>query len=261
MEPVDSGVYIGHRAWECRFEYDEAGRLILRSTLNYDAWRSGEMVATCRHCVEEPPNPSCSCGIYALKDPSKLRMKLKGREGGWVYMGWRESAIMLVFGTVMLWGDRLIDADDGYRAQRARIESLVVPPQDLVPSHLNPGKSWVPIQIDIKKLSEDLYKSYRVPVFEDIKMVYYWEMPEPATTLSSSGGRKPGMPQLDGNTGMVYKSKSAAGKAVAIEYELDSYDHFVWYSIIRLDPTRFRDATRADVDAYNKAHPLSPLRF
>jgi len=261
MDSMDSGVYIGHRAWQCRFECDKTGRSILRSTVNHNAWRSSEMIATCDRCVEEPPNPSCSCGIYALKDPSKLRSKLRGREGGWVYVSWGDKVNMLVFGTVMLWGEILIEAEDGYRAQHAKMESLIIPPQDLVPSHINLGKSWMPIHIDVKKLSEDLRKSYNVPVFEDTKMIYYWGMPEPALSVSLSGGRKAGMPQFDTDTGIIYKSKSAAGKAVADSYGLDPYDHFVWYAIVGLDPSRFRDATKADVDAYNKAHPLSPLRF
>ena len=49
-------------------------------------------------------------------------------------------------------------------------------------------------------------------------------------------------PQLDTKTGKVYKSKTAAGIAVAHEYNLP-VNNFVWYSILKLDKGRFVDAT------------------
>lgn len=259
---IGQGVYVGHRAWEYRFEHTKQEHLILRSTGQSNVWRSIEMVADCDNCVEEPPNPDCACGIYALKDPSKLRLKLRGRDGGWIYPRWSGAQVaMLVFGTVVLWGSRIIEAEDGFRAQHARMESLVVPTQGIVPSHvIKDDKTWIPIQLDIEKLASELHASYGVPVYKDTELVYYWAMPEPAyTTRPDLGGRKAGVPQLDITTGKVYKSKSAAGKAVAGEYGLDPYDHYVWYAIIRRDPGRFREATKADVDAWNKAHPYSVI--
>ncbi len=49
-------------------------------------------------------------------------------------------------------------------------------------------------------------------------------------------------PQLDTKTGNSYNSMTAAAKAVAPEYGLDQNDPFVWYKIIKVDPTRFKNA-------------------
>lgn len=46
-------------------------------------------------------------------------------------------------------------------------------------------------------------------------------------------------PVKDTTTGITYKSKSAAGKAVAAEYGLDPKDTYVWYEIIKKAPKRF----------------------
>lgn len=259
-----TGVYIGHRGWYCRLEHDDDGHLIIRATGYNTPWRSAEVEATCTACVRKVPNPECNCGIYALKDPRNLRAKLKGVGGGWIeYRFASEDQIqMLVFGSVLLWGDRIIEGDDGYRAHRARIETLVLPPKDIVPSHIRKDKTWTPVSIDLDKLAADLNASYGVPVVEDTELLYYWRMPEPIlTTLtsSSSSGRRAGVPQVDTKTGIVYKSKSAVGRALAVELDLDPHDTYVWYAIDRMHPGRFKDATRADVDTYNKAHPLTPL--
>jgi hypothetical protein len=163
---------------------------------------------------------------------------------------------MYVFGAIILWG-KVVVGTDGYRAQHARMEYLVIPTPDITPSHIKQGKIWRPINIDLDKLANELHATYGVFVHQDTKMAYYWGMPQPdLTTKSTMGGRRAGVPQLDTATGMVYKSKSAVGRALADEYGMDPDDHFVWYQIIRIDPNRFRDATKADIDAHNKTHPL-----
>jgi len=52
--------------------------------------------------------------------------------------------------------------------------------------------------------------------------------------------KKAAQPQLDTKTGIKYDSKAKAGMAVAAEYDLNSKDHFIWYSVIKKDPTRFK---------------------
>jgi hypothetical protein len=46
-------------------------------------------------------------------------------------------------------------------------------------------------------------------------------------------------PVKDKKTGIEYKSKSAAGMAVAAEYGLNANDTYVWYEVIKKDPNRF----------------------
>jgi len=52
-------------------------------------------------------------------------------------------------------------------------------------------------------------------------------------------GRAKAEPQKDTKTGIVYKSKYAAGTAVAAEYGLDPRNTFAWYGIKKKDPDRF----------------------
>jgi len=52
-------------------------------------------------------------------------------------------------------------------------------------------------------------------------------------------GRQVAQPVKDTKTGIVYGSKARAGMSVAEEYGLDSKNHFVWYEILKKDPTRF----------------------
>jgi len=51
--------------------------------------------------------------------------------------------------------------------------------------------------------------------------------------------KKAAQPQKDTKTGVVYGSKAKAGMAVAAEYDLDPLNHFIWYEVIKKDPTRF----------------------
>lgn len=52
-------------------------------------------------------------------------------------------------------------------------------------------------------------------------------------------GRQAAQPQKDTKTGIVYRSKAAAGMAVAGEYGLDATNTFIWYEVIKMDPKRF----------------------
>jgi len=60
-----------------------------------------------------------------------------------------------------------------------------------------------------------------------------------AVAKGKSRGRAKAEPQRDTKTGVVYKSKYAAGIAVAGEYGLDSTNTYVWYEIKKRDPDRF----------------------
>lgn len=57
------------------------------------------------------------------------------------------------------------------------------------------------------------------------------------------GGKTERNPVVDTKTNKVYISKSALGKTVAAEFELDPADKFVWYKIRAKAPDRFREAT------------------
>lgn len=67
---------------------------------------------------------------------------------------------------------------------------------------------------------------------------------QPATaTKATAAGKKrahqKAKPVRDTRTGIEYKSKSAAGMAVAAEYNMDPNNTYVWYEIIMKDPDRF----------------------
>lgn len=258
-------LFRAHRAWECRFEHDKNGRLFLRSTGMSMAWRSNEITATCDHCVEEPPNEGCSCGVYCMKTAKDIKARFM-RESGWVTINWhRDKPSMYVFGIVILWG-KIIEGSDGFRAQHAKMEYLILPPDNLLPKYVlgseSGQKRLLPVEIDLSIMSYELSMSYDVPVIRDEKLEYYWEIPNPElpqSTTTTRGGRKAGVPQFDTISGMVYKSKSAVGRAVAMEYNMDPNNHFVWYEIIKADPGRFRNATAAEIATHNKNNPWNRI--
>jgi len=53
------------------------------------------------------------------------------------------------------------------------------------------------------------------------------------------GGNRGASPTKDVKTGLLYESKSACAKAVAVEFGLDPEDHFAWYQLIKQAPDRF----------------------
>ncbi len=66
-------------------------------------------------------------------------------------------------------------------------------------------------------------------------------------TRGNGGGRQKGKPVKDTKTGIVYKSHSAAGIALAGEFKLPSHS-YVWYEIVRLAPSRFVDVGAEEVE-------------
>jgi hypothetical protein len=262
IDTSSGGVYVGYRAWRCGPEHDKSGRLIVRSAGLRGYWRQAKIEAHCDYCVEEPPNINCTCGIYALKDPKKVVGKALTKGEEWIF-NQSGRTYFYIFGSVVLWG-RVIEGDDGYRAQYARMDTLVIPAPDVVPTHVKVSKTWVPIELDLGKLALELMISYGVPVVQDTESIYYWTLPGPDSEShigsgTTKGGRKAGVPQYDTKTGKLYRSRAAVGKAWAREYGLNPDDHFVWYQIIHVDPMRFRNATAGEISDYNKANPWNLL--
>ncbi len=81
------------------------------------------------------------------------------------------------------------------------------------------------------------------------------------------GGKRGRVAIKDTQTGVVYISKSAVGKALAGEADTDPLDHFAWYKLQAKFPERFIEASeeektkveaveaarvKAEVDAANK---------
>jgi len=65
------------------------------------------------------------------------------------------------------------------------------------------------------------------------------ETPEVEKTAQKFGGRRKAVRVRDTTTGVVYASKSKAGKAVAAELGLDPDNAFVWYQVVKKAPDRF----------------------
>lgn len=76
---------------------------------------------------------------------------------------------------------------------------------------------------------------------------------EESKEVGVTKARKKAKPQKDTKTGIVYRSKAAAGMAVAGEYSLDSAETFVWYQVIKLAPKRFVSATTDEYERYIKS--------
>jgi len=83
------------------------------------------------------------------------------------------------------------------------------------------------------------------------------EIPAPvmenAKEVAKKRVKQKAKPVLDTKTGIQYKSKSSAGMSVAAEYGLDSTDTFIWYEVIKKDPTRFKE-----ISMLSPAAPVSP---
>jgi hypothetical protein len=71
------------------------------------------------------------------------------------------------------------------------------------------------------------------------------EVPAPVVEVAKEIAKKrvkmKAKPVLDTKTNIRYKSKSAAGMAVAAEYGLDPTNTFIWYEVIKKDSTRFKE--------------------
>ena len=64
---------------------------------------------------------------------------------------------------------------------------------------------------------------------------------EPEQPTVKFGGRRKAVKVKDTATGVVYASKSKAGKAVAAELGLDPDNAFVWYQVVKQAPGRFEE--------------------
>jgi hypothetical protein len=112
-EPIE-----GWRAW--RLRRLEGGALRIAPTTPRPDWEPGVPIhATCsgaherEYMVYNPelaafhrsPEPGCTCGVHAMKDPRRLRRSRPGKTAG-------------VIGTVAMWG-RVIEHTKGWRAEFA----------------------------------------------------------------------------------------------------------------------------------------------
>lgn len=64
---------------------------------------------------------------------------------------------------------------------------------------------------------------------------------ESAVVVAKKRVKMKAKPVLDTKTGIQYRSKASAGMSVAAEYGLDEKNTFVWYEVIKKDPTRFKE--------------------
>ncbi len=112
-EPIE-----GWRAW--RLHRAEDGDLRIAPTTPRPDWEPGVPIhATCsgaherEYMIYNPelaafhrsPEPGCTCGVHAMKDPRRLRRSRPGKSAG-------------VIGTVAMWG-RVIEHTKGWRAEFA----------------------------------------------------------------------------------------------------------------------------------------------
>jgi len=112
-EPIE-----GWRAW--RLRRNDEGAIRIAPTTPRPDWEPGVQIhATCsaahtrEYMVYNPelaefhrsPEPGCTCGIHAMKEPIRLRRSRPGKTAG-------------VIGTVAMWG-RVIEHTRGWRAEFA----------------------------------------------------------------------------------------------------------------------------------------------
>ena len=78
---------------------------------------------------------------------------------------------------------------------------------------------------------------------------------------SGRGGRHVPQPVVDTKTGVVYRTKASAGKAVCAEYGISLFgkngkvNNFVWYEVIKADSTRFKEIS---AEEYNRSIAAAP---
>ena len=79
---------------------------------------------------------------------------------------------------------------------------------------------------------------------------------------SGRGGRHVPQPVVDTKTGVVYRTKASAGKAVCAEYGISLFgkngkiNNFVWYEVIKADSTRFKEIS---AEEYNHSIAAAPV--
>jgi hypothetical protein len=106
---------IGWRVW-CVVETSEGLRLA--SVIKDEIWpASAELVARCHLGAEhDAPAESCTCGVYAARDPATVWSYLRGRD--------EPGTVARVLGRVLLWG-RVVEHEHGWRASHAAPLDLV----------------------------------------------------------------------------------------------------------------------------------------
>jgi hypothetical protein len=110
---------VGWRAWRVAATGD---CLRLRSAVYDDVWTPGvELGATCPHRAHAAPDESCTCGIYAARDPAGAVRYLVGRDD--------PDVVHRVVGLVRLTGI-VVEGRRGWRAQVAYPVRLWVPAAD-----------------------------------------------------------------------------------------------------------------------------------
>lgn len=98
---------VGYRAWHL----GEDG-LLRGWTYSQAAWAAGVTTAECALVrAHRPPVASCSCGLYALRDPSDPRLDFRGDQ---------------VVGAIAAWGDLEVHRT-GFRAEHACVVAIAVP--------------------------------------------------------------------------------------------------------------------------------------
>ena len=116
---------VGCRVWR----WDETG---LKS-VNSIPWQPGRaLAATCAQpSTHESPQGDCRCGVYAAKTFDGLRRMRYTESERWIR------------GEVFMWG-RMVEHEDGWRAQFAYPKSLIVP-VSILPSAMSLIESWLAV--------------------------------------------------------------------------------------------------------------------
>lgn len=227
-----SSSVFGYRVWNVGIVGDQP---LLVSPFGGYIWSPGINAAACDEdkLVEHLSKDRHGCGFYGLKEFYTPPTKLPGR--------------------VVMWG-KTVEAEYGYRAQYAQVDAIATPLCDLCEklATIVITVAWgVPME-DVKfccdqcrevlkrslglHLPPQAIRERNLSHIMGLLSSYYsaqWvEWPITAADL-------PG-PILDIKTGARYSSKVAAARAVAGEYDLDPQDHWAWYRIASIDPTRFK---------------------
>lgn len=113
--PRVPGPLLGWRAW--RVLALPSG-LCLASAVFDESWPvRGALTAACR-LGHAAPDPACTCGVYAVREPRGAVRYLVGRDDS--------DVVHRVLGRVALWGVT-VEGEHGWRAERAQPVRLLVP--------------------------------------------------------------------------------------------------------------------------------------
>ena len=97
---------LGFRSWV----WDGAHKMLTSVVRSGTPWPPGkDLHAVCMHGKHRAADPDCTCGIYAATDISVAAP----------YTG-----VGNAFGLVYGWGEHVVPADDGFRAEYARIAAI-----------------------------------------------------------------------------------------------------------------------------------------